>query len=504
MKILTARPHRLLAEVVRRIGEAAGRGEPCMLLVPAQYTLQAEIEIMTRLNLPGSFLIDVLSPGRLQGRVFERAGLPERTMFDERGKCMVLSAILEEEKDSLTVYRAAAASGAPGFTARLSSLIASFKRSGKTADEVAAAAEQMEPGGARDKLLDAARLYAAYELRMAGELADAEDVSREMRLRMARAGVLDGRHVFVYGFDMITPTFAAELVHMAGLCRSLTLAVETDANGAPDGYPLAPVNFSLERLSKLAGENGAAIEREESRSHLDAPDDLQFMERALFALGPKPFDGAPAHVFLRAASGMRQEVHIAAGEMRRLMRAGETQMAVVYPKGSGYGALLASILPMYGLSAYVAKKRPAGAHPLCRFVLSALAAVSSGWRAADVLECAQSGFMGLTGEEADALCAYCEGADVRGEALKKPFRYARGVTEEELAQLEISRAKIAAPLLVLQKALKAAQNADDTVVAIVRLLEDVGAFDTLGDMRLTLCEAGLDDEAQDSAQLGTR
>ena len=84
MKILTARPHRLLAACVDRLGEATARGEGCMFLVPSQYTLQAELEIMERLHVSGSFLIDVLSPKRLQSRVFELAGMPKQTLFDER------------------------------------------------------------------------------------------------------------------------------------------------------------------------------------------------------------------------------------------------------------------------------------------------------------------------------------------------------------------------------------------------------------------------------------
>ena len=79
MKILTARPHRLLAACVDRLGEATARGEGCMFLVPPQYTLQAELEIMERLHVSGSFLIDVLSPKRLQSRVFELAGMPKQT-----------------------------------------------------------------------------------------------------------------------------------------------------------------------------------------------------------------------------------------------------------------------------------------------------------------------------------------------------------------------------------------------------------------------------------------
>ena len=51
MKIITARPHRLLGECVNRIGALERAGKSCMFVVPAQYTLQAELEIMGRLGL---------------------------------------------------------------------------------------------------------------------------------------------------------------------------------------------------------------------------------------------------------------------------------------------------------------------------------------------------------------------------------------------------------------------------------------------------------------------
>ena len=109
------------------------------------------------------------------------------------------------------------------------------------------------------------------------------------------------------------------------------------------------------------------------------------MEKRLYALGTAPCVDEPTAIELLAASGKRQEVHLAAARIRRLAAMGEdvSQMAVVYPKQSGYGALLQNILPMYGLATYVAEKRKAGAHPLSRFILSALAAISAGWRLSD-------------------------------------------------------------------------------------------------------------------------
>lgn len=255
-------------------------------------------------------------------------------------------------------------------------------------------------------------------------------------------------------------------------------------------------------------------------AELDAPADIREVEKKLYALGSTPCMEEPTAIELHAASGKRQEVYLAAARMRRLAAEGEdaAQMAVVYPKQSGYGPLLQNILPMYGLSAYVAEKRQAGAHPLSRFILSALTAISGNWRLADILECAQSGFLGLSQDELDRFCVYCEGADVRGDAMRKPFRYPKGVTEEELAALEESRKQVMTPLLALQHDLQAAETADDTIRAVLALLENVHAYETLEDMRDELngrrfdgrsagLRAGLernDDDARSTAHVARR
>lgn len=507
MKIITARPHRLLGEVIDRIGTMAQEEKRCMLLVPSQYTLQAEIEVMTRLNLEGTFMIDVLSPGRLKSRVFERAGQPERVIFDERGKCMVLSSIIEQEKENLTVYRAAAQQGAMGLAQKMSALIADMKRSGKNAQEVMLCLEAMDERTrnlpSSRKLADAARIYAAYEQRMAGQLYDSEDVSKEMLSRMERSGVLDDQHVFVHGFDMITPVFAKELLEMASQAASLTLAMETDGNGAPDGRLFAPVNFSIERLCMMAAERGITAEREHIDRRIDAHEEICALERNLFALGGRPQQGAPERIGLLAVSTPRQEVHMAAAKIRRMLADGEDSaaIAVVYPKEGGYAPLLASVLPQYGVPVYIAEKRPAGAHPLCRFVLSALSAATQGWKTADVVECIRSGFLHLDAQESDALCSYLEGMEIRGEAIKKPFRYSKNKNEEALKQLNHCRERVVAPLAALQAQIRSAKDAEEAIAAVIALLEDVNACDTLADMRDALREEGLESEAEDCAQV---
>ena len=505
MKLITARPHRLLSEIIRRIGRDAAEGRRCMLLVPSQYTLQAEIEVMDQLGLEGTFLIDVLSPGRLQGRVFERAGQPARTIFDERGKRMILTEIIGEEKENLSVYRASAESSAQGLAGKMSALIADFKRSKKTAQEILCAAESAMESGAPSarKLRDAAVIYAAYERRTQGLLCDAEDVAAEFAARLGRSRVLEKQHVYVYGFDMITPQFAQQLIEMERYAGALTLAVETDENGAPDGRLFAPVNFSIERLRQAAKEAGVEITAQKLDAPLDAPADIRALERGLYALGGRAQQEEPADIELHAVSSMRQEVHKAAARIRAMLADGmeAAQIALVYPAGSEYAPLIAGIFPQYGIGAYLSEKRAAGAHPLCRFIISALAAVSGGWRTSDVTECVQTGFLPLSPQERDDFCAYIEGMEIRGEAIKKPFHYIKDADEEQLERMNALRERVCTPLKNLGHALSAAETADDTVSAVLALLEETNALCTLETMRDELTQAGLAPEAEDCSQV---
>ncbi|MEG0996205.1 MAG: hypothetical protein RSH26_04530, partial [Clostridia bacterium] len=101
VRILTARPHCLFQPIVREIGEHDRREEPTLLLVPEQFTLQAERELLNRLNAPGFFNVNVLSPSRLYERVLEAAGRDGREPLSSAGRRMAVSQALERLEDNL-------------------------------------------------------------------------------------------------------------------------------------------------------------------------------------------------------------------------------------------------------------------------------------------------------------------------------------------------------------------------------------------------------------------
>ena len=230
MKIITGRPHRLTEELIRRVGEAIGKGVRAIVLVPSQDTLRTELAILDGLDLSGSFQLDVLSPARFRERVFDSAGRPRKTVLDERGKRMALCGILDQEREHLRVYAKAAAGGLEHLAGLLSELIACLKLSGRDAESVLRAAREY-PEPLRQKMTELGSLYARYEEFLQGRLADSEDLLREEEKRLSLSRVTEGAEVFAAGFDMLTPAFSRQLVMIARETE-VSLFVESDREQA--------------------------------------------------------------------------------------------------------------------------------------------------------------------------------------------------------------------------------------------------------------------------------
>ena len=142
IRVWYARAHRLLKPLAAEIGALHGRGVPCVLLVPEQLTLQMERELLDRLHLTGFFTIEVLSPSRLSQRVLAAVGADGREPLSQAGQRMAVSLALEKCEKKLQFYQSSAQR--PGFTEKLTALIADLKRKESAGREVAERQRQVE------------------------------------------------------------------------------------------------------------------------------------------------------------------------------------------------------------------------------------------------------------------------------------------------------------------------------------------------------------------------
>lgn len=497
VEILTARAHRLFPAVVEALGRSLRDGAACVLLVPEQFTLAAERELMDRLHLTGMFLIDVLSPSRLYEQVLAAAGRDGREPLDDAGRRMALSQALERLEDQLPYYGSIAQRR--GFVEKLDALVTDMKRGGLSPEGLAGCAAELEPGVTRQKLEDLARVYAQYRDVLKGRFSDSEDQLAYVAGRLGESGFLKGKRLYVYGFDTLPEQLMRLLAAAAPLCEGLTIGLICDAASAPDGELYAPIRQGVARFAKLLSEAGQTLRvralPQEPLAHAPA---IRHLDRALFAFPAPAFEGEPEGVYLTSGLSPFEEATLMTREVRWLLAQGvdAERIAVLYPDGGDYAFAVSAALDDSGIPFYTDAQLPAASHGLARFLLSALRAMAGGWRSRDMLALLKSGYAPLTFEEGCALenYAYCYGIDRARWA--RPF--AKGL---EAPQMEALRLRLMEPLARARAALVAARDTAASLAAVFGLLQDVDAYGALRREEERLLEGGFLTRANQNSQI---
>ena len=76
-----------------------------LIVVPDQFTMQTQLELVRRHPNKGIMNIDVLSFGRLSHRIFEETGGNDRPVLDDTGKSLVLRQVAADCEESLGVMK---------------------------------------------------------------------------------------------------------------------------------------------------------------------------------------------------------------------------------------------------------------------------------------------------------------------------------------------------------------------------------------------------------------
>ncbi len=497
--ILGGRMHRLLPHMINEIGKLYKAGETCLMLVPEQYTLQAEVELIRRLELPGFFRIQVLSPSRLTQRIFDAAGTDGRVPLDNRGKQMALSRAILLVQRELTFYRRSAAQ--LGLVEKMGSLIADFKRGRLTAQTMLSHAQALPGGALQHKLTDIALCWEAYENQLAGRFVDGEDVQAEAARRLHQSGLFDGAYVFVYGFDILSPQLCESLCAGAALCSKMTVALTMDRPTARDGDLFTPTRKSAQRLSRMLKSQNTEYEWTYLKlAPLDSVPEIAHLEANLFARAAQAYPEKPEAVSLYAAPNPYAEAHEAASQMVKLHESGIPWGEIAVAAGSiaDYASILSAVLPGYGIPIYLEEKTPVSSHGLIRFLLHALRAVSKGYPKADVIACLKSGYAPVSPEDCYRLENYALANGIYGERWRTPF--VRG-SKEEAQRLEPVRQALIAPLETLRSSLLKAKEATESLRAIFHLLEQADAYHTLQKEEELLLQMNLPAQAAKTRQV---
>ena len=477
----------------RRLVALAERKQPMLVIVPEQYTLQTERDLMDGLGAPGFFDLEVLSPSRLTERVFASAGADSRVRIDARGKQFALAQALIQNGRKLKYYESAAEK--QGFIQRLGALIADFKRAGVTPQALTDYAAGLPEGAEQEKMRDLALLYTAYQNRLAARFVDGEDVLESMLRRLPESGLARDRLAAVYGFDVFTGQMNRLLMTLARESGEVYALVQM---GQEDFF--SPVRESVRRLRDAAAEAGVPCRLSQLPPAFgDQQPELRHLSAQYLRMPGQVYSAPAPGIRLYAAPSPWFEAHFAAQEMLLLhesgMAFGEMAAAMGDP---GFAGTLASVLRSYRIPAYVARKLPAASHGAARFLLASLRALSGGWDADDMLSLIKSGFAPIEEEDAWRLENYVLSYGIRGKMWLSPFT--RG-SSEECTRLEDARAALMGPLQTLKERFRGAENAGAALKALYDYLTETGLPRRLAEAQEALLARDMAAEAVQARQI---
>ena len=487
-----------------------------VVVVPKQLTLQTERALLSALQLKGSFELQVLSPERLCHRIFESAGMPEGVRVDERGRVMLVRAAVRSVDERLKLYHGAARRR--GFADRCARQLELIRQAGLTPEALFDCAGKAE-GMLRMKLDDLGVILEAYESLIEGRFQDGESEFSEAVARAGSAGFLNDAHVSFYGFDLTPPTLHDLIAAVGAACPDtrVFLPLANDEN-ARDFDAWQPLKGCYDRLVVAARRAGVWPERvrvvtgeAEGDGVLAVPEraqrpELRALSEELFAFPPKPWPGehAPACVQSVTPRGPMEECRFAAALCRRLVmkrgwRWGDIQ--ILCRDIEGYRQPLKEAFRAYEVPLFLSSSRAASRHPLAECLTDALRLADEAPRMEDALALLRTGYMPLTGDEADRLANFAAKYGLKPWALLRPLR--RGAEAERLA-LEPVRARFAEPLNALKRGLRQASTLKGQLTALFDFMTGIGAADRLQRRLNALIDIGLREQAGEEGQVWNR
>ena len=463
--------------IYRRIIERsqAAPEKKFFVIVPDQFTMQTQMDLVTMHEKKGIMNIDVLSFGRLAHRIFEELGADGMPMLDDTGKSLIVRRVAAERREQMPLIGGNL--GRTGYVHEVKSSISEFMQYGIGPEELARLADfSQKRGQLCHKLKDLGVVYEGFLKFIQDRFLTAEELLEVLASLLPKSRLIPGSTVVFDGFTGFTPVQNKVIYQLLKLAGEVTVTVAMDAREDPFGGTGEQELFALSKktvasLTRLAREAGAAVERPilltpEVPPRFSRGGQLAYLERSLFRYPMTPFPGTDAgktadsgggtlsdEIVLMEASAQREEVHQIGIAIRRLVREKGycyRDIAVICGDLGDYGSSVEREFQALDIPVYVDRTRGIGLNPFIEYIKSALQVRVQNYSFEAVFRYLRSGLADFSPEETDRLENYVRSAGIRGRKKWETLFVCRTRDMEaplrELEELNALRVRLTAQL----------------------------------------------------------
>ena len=419
----SGKSHRIYEEIMQRAAQEPGRN--FLIIVPDQFTMQTQKDLVMRSDRGGILNIDVLSFGRLSHRILEEVGTKEMPVLDDTGKSLVLQKIAADLKEQLPAMGSLLHK--QGYIHEVKSAISEFMQYGistQDMDKLIASAEKR--GALAMKLRDLKTLYRGFQDYIRDHFITTEETLDVLRRSLVKSKILQGSVVVFDGFTGFTPIQNRLIQELMRVCEETIVTVTIGAEEDPYRMDGEQKLFHLSKktvadLVKLAAE--AEVTRGEDvfvkggpNRFTEAPA-LCYLEQNLFRYQYEPYTEKQREIRMFEALSPREEVHQTALYIRKLIREeGLTyrDIAVVIGDLEGYASYVETEFGQLEIPCFLDRTRGIVLNPMIEYIKSALQLYIKDFSYDTVFHFLRSGMVDITREEIDELENYVIRTGARG------------------------------------------------------------------------------------------
>lgn len=419
----SGKSHRIYEEIMQRAVQEPGRN--FLIIVPDQFTMQTQKDLVMRSDRGGILNIDVLSFGRLSHRILEEVGTKEMPVLDDTGKSLVLQTIAADLKEQLPAMGSLLHK--QGYIHEVKSAISEFMQYGistQDMDKLIASAEKR--GALAMKLRDLKTLYRGFQDYIKDHFITTEETLDVLRRSLAKSKILPDSVVVFDGFTGFTPIQNRLIQELMRVCAEIIVTVTIGAEEDPYQPDGEQKLFHLSKktvadLVKLAAE--AEVERGEDvfvkggiNRFTQAPA-LCYLEQNLFRYQYEPYTEKQREICMFEALSPREEVHQTALYIRKLIREeGLTyrDIAVVIGDLEGYASYVETEFGQLEIPCFIDRTRGIVLNPMIEYIKSALQLYIKDFSYDTVFHFLRSGMVDISREEIDELENYVIRTGARG------------------------------------------------------------------------------------------
>lgn len=454
-------------------------GTTYYFIVPEQFTLATQRELVLHNPVGGIFNIDVLSLARLAHKVFEELGREQRKVLKDIGKSMVIKRVLAECRDSLSLFGANA--GQNGFVEEVKSLLSELFQYGIGEQQLQ---EMMEANQENEllckKLSDVLVFVRKFDERMGERYMTSEGIYDALADCIGESHVLQNSVVILEGFTGFTPSQYELLRKLLSLAETvyLSVTITKEAAFAPkkDHDLFSMSKNTVDRMISLAQEVRCEVltpmvAGEKDYRHL--PDGaLQHLWANLFRYPVQTYKKIPDNeITVFAGADAAAECRYAVTKILQMVSREHyryKEIAVIVSDINRYGEVMEQELHDAGIPCFLDYKKNMSENTFAEYLKTVLRLAETGFQTEVLLSYVKNSLSGWEKEQVYDLENYCLALGIKGYQFEKEWKRSYTThTEISLEHLNSLRERLVSEV---QPLLSAFQDKTATVEDFTRAL----------------------------------